>query len=244
MLHSKWWTRFLVGLIAGVVPVGNAATKAGTQAPACRTEVFEGSVRAGKSFEQAIGGGLRLVLQPIQAGWILRVIPSDTDPAAVGNPGFHDYAEVATPPYNSVTPLSISTDFGFRAQDAVGWNPRRFRFVPTPAAYASVSAAYAAFERNGAGQSALAAQVAQAPSGLFTILDARLIAGTADQWREAAAVSSAFTETAHTFEQPTGGRTTALGKLLEIRFRVELELPPGFQPQPASRIVPHVCGIR
>ena len=38
-------------------------------------------------------------------------------------------------PTKSVTPLSISTDFAFRAQDAIGWNPRRFRFATSAAAY-------------------------------------------------------------------------------------------------------------
>ena len=41
----------------------------------------------------------------------------------------HDYAELATPPYESVSPLLLSTDFSFRAQDAVAWNPRRFRYA-------------------------------------------------------------------------------------------------------------------
>ena len=34
--------------------------------------------------------------------------------------GEHDYAELATPPYQSVSPLSISTDFSFRAQGRGG----------------------------------------------------------------------------------------------------------------------------
>ena len=77
-----------------------------------------------------IGERLKLLLQPIHSGWILRVVPGvrrpDADLAALT---YADYALLATPPYQSVTPLSLSTDFGFRAQDAAGWNPRRFRFA-------------------------------------------------------------------------------------------------------------------
>src|SRR3982751_5665863 len=84
--------------------------------------VFEGEVRAGQQYVKGIGGGIELMLEPLPSGWILRVLP-----VGVGRPE-HDYAELATPPYRSVNPLSISTDFSFRAQDAVAWNPRRFRF--------------------------------------------------------------------------------------------------------------------
>ena len=47
----------------------------------------------------------------------------------------HDYAELATPPYESVSPLLLSTDFSFRAQDAVAWNPRRFRYADNSAEF-------------------------------------------------------------------------------------------------------------
>ena len=78
----------------------------------------------GRILSRPIGNGLEVTLEPLPSGWILRVIPK-------GKPRPpHDYAELATPPYHSVSPLLISTDYSFRAQDALGWNPRRFRFAP------------------------------------------------------------------------------------------------------------------
>jgi hypothetical protein len=84
---------------------------------------LDGELKDGRPFSQPIGNGLKIFFQPIHSGWILRVLPVS------GPMGDYDYAELATPPYQSVTPLSISTDFSFRAQDAVGWNPRHFRFA-------------------------------------------------------------------------------------------------------------------
>ena len=223
----------------------------------CRTEVVEAQVSAGDSFAEPIGSGLLLVMQPIASGWILRVLPRTTNPAAIGQPGFVDYAELATPPYQSVSPLSLSTDFAFRSQDAVGWNPRRFRFATSTASFTRLAAAYRAFEQAGTKPalglvSALASEVSHAAEGVFTVLDARLIPGIADQGGAAAAVSAAFPNTAHTLVQGPAGTASALGHLLEVRFRVELELPPDFAVEPGApskagvtrKIVPHLCGTR
>ena len=236
------WTCVL-GLLTGSLSLASAVQPP----PTCRTETIEGSVEAGRPFARAIGNGLLLVLQPIHSGWILRVLPASTRPADVGQPGFHDYAELATPPYQSVTPLSLSTDFTFRAQDAVGWNPRRFHFADSAASYARLLAAYDAFERAGAkgdGASELAAQVARAAEGVFTVIDSRLAPGTADQGAAAAAVSANFTSTAHTLVLAPAIEATPLGKLLELRFRVELELPSSFHAEPGAKVVNHLCGSR
>ena len=120
------------------------ATAAPAPKAACRTEVIEGELTAGQQFSQPIGGGLKLYFQPIQSGWILRILPVS------GPSGEHDYAELATPPYQSVSPLSISTDFAFRAQDAIGWNPRRFHFATSPASFHGLEQAYLKFEAGGA----------------------------------------------------------------------------------------------
>lgn len=245
------WAAALGLLASGLKPV----LAAGPQAAMCRTEMIEGSVEAGRPFVRSIGNGLLLALQPIRSGWILRVVPASTRPADVGQPGFHDYAELATPPYQSVTPLSVSTDFAFRAQDAVGWNPRRFRFADSAASYARLLAAFDAFQAAGpqggdgqsagsAGSSALAAEVARAAEGVFTIVDARLAPGTADQGGAAAAVSANFTSTAHTLVLAPAVEASPLGKLLGLSFRVELELPAGFRAEPGTKIVDHLCGTR
>lgn len=228
---------------------GNSPAFGGSaKSAACRTEVLEGEVAFGKGFAQPIGNGLSLLLQPIHSGWILRVLPSATPPAQIGAQDQFDYAEIATPPYQSVTPLSISTDFALRAQDAVGWNPRRFHFAADAGAFARMAAAYAAFAKGGAGKAvaerALAAGVARAPEGLFTVLDSRLVPGAADQSGVASAVSANFTGTAHLLDLPSPGQATPLGRIEWLRFRVELELPGGFQAFPGLKIVPHVCGTR
>ena len=84
----------------------------------CTVSSFEGQVSYGQTYRHAINSNLELVLDPLPSGWLLRVLP-------IGKPRpQHDYAELATPPYESVTPLAVSTDFSFRAQDAIAWNPR------------------------------------------------------------------------------------------------------------------------
>ncbi len=211
--------------------------------------VLEGEVKAGQPYVQALGGGIEFVLQPIHSGWILRVVPEGTPAGQIGGAGFQDYAELATPPYQSVTPLSISTDFSFRAQDAVGWNPRRFRYAASAEAYGKLKGAYDLFERStgaakAAAERSLAAEVARAPDGIFRIVDAKLEPGTADQWQAAAAVSENFTMTAHTIVLAKKGESSALGKLLAFRFRVEMEVAPGFVVKRGVKVLPHVCGSR
>ena len=245
-------SRVTVWIVAGLSAAGaSAQTSAGAPVAGamCQTATVEGSVNAGQAFGQGIGNGLEVMLQPIHSGWILRVVPAGTKPAATGGAAFLDYAELATPPYQSVTPLSISTDFAFRAQDAVGWNPRRFRFAASRAEYDALRTAYQGYVGSGAKPAAadaaqLARLVAQAPEGVFRIVDARLVPGTADQWRMASAVSSAFPETAHTLVQPGPEGPTPLGRLLGMRFRVELELPAGFRADRGVTLRAHVCGNR
>ena len=236
-------------MLLSVLACGSSVESLAAGTPACRTEVIEGTVEAGRPFIRPIGNGLLLALQPVRSGWIMRIVPASTRPADIGQPGFHDYAELATPPYQSVTPLSLSTDFAFRAQDAVGWNPRRFRFADSAAAYARLLGAFEAFERAGTPStgpvvSALAVETAAAAEGVLTILDARLTPGTADQGAAAAAVSANFSSTAHTLVQAGAGGSTELARLISLRFRVARELPAGFRAEQSSKIVGHLCGTR
>ncbi len=202
---------------------------------------MEGEVNAGQAFAKPLGNNLEVYLQPIHSGWILRVIPQS------GAAGEHDYAELATPPYQSVTPLSISTDFAFRAQDAVGWNPRRFRFATSAAAFHRLEEVYLRFAQAGATPPAplqveLSSQIAQAAEGAFTIVDAKLVPGTADQWRMAAPVASHFTSTAHTLVQTPDAPPDPLGRIVWLRFRIELDLPAGFTVANGLQVVPRNCG--
>jgi hypothetical protein len=192
----------------------------------CRVAKLEGEVRAGESFVRPIGNGLETRLEPLLSGWILRILPAGKPRPSL------DYAELATPPYRSVSPLLVSTDYSFRAQDVVGWNPRRFRFAKDDASFRLLAKAYEGYAHKmpapPVSQKGLAELVSQAPGGTFTILDAHLVPGTRDQVAAAAMVSTHFAMTAHTIESPGEGRGSTLGKVTWMRFRIAIEVPPGF----------------
>ena len=223
--------RELAGLVLMGMGLGQAGIRAAAPPPAvkpaaCRAGVIEGELKAGEGFTRPIGNGLRLWFQPIASGWILRVVP------ATGPLGDHDYAELATPPYQSVSPLLIGTDWSFRAQDAVAWNPRRFHFAADAASFARLSATYREYSRTpaptAAAQAELAALAAKTPEGVLEILDSRIVPGTADQAGTAAMVASHFATTAHSVDQPKDGKATPLGQVVWIRFRLGFDLPAGF----------------
>ncbi len=206
---------------------------------ACLEEVFEGEVRAGQGFQSLIGNGLEVILEARTSGWILRVLPAN------GPRPVDDYAELATPPYQSVSPLLLSTDFGFRAQDAVGWNPRRFHFASDAEAYRRLLKAYEAYRStqppSAAAQAELVKVVGQMSEGELQIVDARITPGTADQTPAAAAVASHFLETAHRLDQPQDGKATPLGRLNSVRFRIRLELPASFPVERGVLAHRHPC---
>ena len=205
----------------------------------CSRAVLEGEVKAGQEFRRSFAGGLDLLLEPIASGWVVRVMPT------AGRRLAEDYAEIATPPYRSVSPLLLSTDFSFRAQDAVGWNPRRFRYAADRRAFERLEVAYRRVldpKTASAGEAELAELVGRQPEGVLEILDASLSPGTADPTRAAALVSSHFETTAHRLEQPEGGTATALGKIGRVRFRVRLELAPGSRAAPGVKLESYVCG--
>src|SRR5579871_6468917 len=118
--RKSQWVALGILLVMGQRGGSAWAASSTAKTATCTRAVMEGEVWAGQRFEKRIGNGLEVMLEPLESGWILRVLP-------VGAPRpEHDYAELASPPYRSVSPLLISTDFSFRAQDAVAWNPRHF----------------------------------------------------------------------------------------------------------------------
>jgi len=205
----------------------------------CRQAVIEGDVKAGQGFEREFAPGLKFLLEPLAqgSGWIVRVVP-------VGQArGAHDFAELATPPYRSVTPLAVSTDFSFRAQDAVGWNPRRFRYAQDAATARRLESLYAGVIANDAAASSKAAELAtEQPEGELQILNAVMAPGTANQWQMAAAVALHFENTPHEVEQ--GAQPTALGKLEELQFRVKLELAPSVRAAKGTGEEKVTCAVR
>ena len=231
---------WVAGLILMASGASGAAQKGGATG-ACRVGVIEGDVKAGESFVRPIGGGLEVRLESLSwgSGWLLRVLPVQ------GMMAKHDYAELATPPYESVSPLLLSTDFSFRAQDAVAWNPRRFRYADNLSMFSQLLAIYDRYRgvtppAQGT-ESELAAAVSKAPEGSLQILDARFVPGTANQAGTAAMVATHFNASAHTVEEPAGGNGTALGKITWVRFRVRFDLPMGFKADKGLRIESHKC---
>ena len=162
------------------------------QARACASLHFEGEVAAGNNFSRNIDASHAFLLESTAAGWIIRVLP--LGPLARTRAP-HDFAELATPPYRSPNPLVISTDFAFRAQDAIAWNPREFHYFATQEQMSIATRAFDATMREPNRPSAGAALfplLGQACEASLQILDARIAGGTADQTAAAATVASHF----------------------------------------------------
>jgi len=203
------------------------------QAMNCSRVEFEGDVKAGEGFEKVFAPGLKFYLEPLRSGWIVRVLATD-EPR-----GPHDYAELATPPYRSVSPLLLSTDWSFRAQDAVAWNPRRFHYAANRETFRKLAAMYDKVMAGDAVSSARAAELVSAqPEGVLQILDAKLVPGLADQAQMAATVASHLAETPHTVDQ--SATPSPLGRVEEIRFRVNLELLAGVAENKGQKIEKNV----
>jgi len=235
-------------VVAAVLGVG-----VGQAAPAknCQRVVLSGEVKAGREWKQAFGRGWIFRVLPIQAGkedytgWDLVV---DREEGA----GYPDALLLATPPYRSVNEHEVGTTFGLRAQDAVGWNPRSFRFLTTPDALQQGQRLFAQLEAGGAATTEQTTQRALATKGLmdleqhasageFRIVDARLAPGIADAAPFAETWAHAAERTAHTVGPPLSGKASARGELQGMRFAVTLWLPGNWKSPVGSRTERVVC---
>jgi hypothetical protein len=199
----------------------------------CKAVVLEGQVAAGQSYAQQFSLDWIFYFEPIASGWMVRVLRAGVPRTD------HDGAELATPPYRSVTPLAVTTDFSFRAQDAIGWNPRRFHYTKDAAVFQKMAELYApAMAGNAQAERSLAMLAAEQPEGVLTIEDAHLVPGSNDQAAAAAAVASHFETTPHSVEQ---GPSSPLGRITAIRFRVQMELRPGTVAAPGLKTLPIPC---
>ncbi len=228
----------------------------------CEQVALMGEVSAGHAWQAAFGQGWVFRLLPIRAdkpdaggltGWDLVV---DRERGS----GYPDALLLATPPYNSINEREVGTTYGLRAQDAIGWNPRSFRFMTDPAAFHEAQKLFLSMNRQGwtlaSGARGPAAPNApqtrklqrlmrlasQSSSGEFRILAARLTpgAGDAPPYAENWALQSRFTP--QTDVPAPDGRITPQGEIEWIRFSIALQLPRGWKSPREVHAVPGGCG--
>lgn len=200
---------------------GNAADISHKRSQSCVLS-FEGEVKRGESFRHAGPAGLDFMLEAIPSGWIVRMLDRKAPR------GEFDYAGLATPPYMSPNPILISTDFAFRAQDAIGWNPRSFQYFRTAQDMQNAIHAYHDYvsapakvltPKSQQGMTRLLQLSSQAAPATLEILDAHLIGGSRNQTEAASLVASHFLSTAHVVEQAPNG-PMPLGQITWLKFRV------------------------
>jgi hypothetical protein len=247
------------GFFAWVIPwaifglAGAVGLSAAHAQNACQKIVLMGDVSAGRAWKAPIGQGWFFRVIPIQSpnpshtGWDLVV---DRDPPA----GFPDALLLATPPYNSINEREVGTTFGLRAQDAIGWNPRSFRFVTDPHDFEQAQAAFLELSRPGgmsAGRASgsspeqsaatrrLLALLQRGATGEFRILDAHLAPGIADATPYAERWAQQSMKTQQSYDSP--GAPTPLGQLHWIRFSITLWLPATWKLPPSIHATPSSC---
>jgi hypothetical protein len=217
----------------------------------CARLVLEGEVTAGHEWKTALGQGwvFRIVpVSPTQAGysgWDLVV--DRAQPA-----GFPDALYLATPPFGSINEREIATTFGLRAQDAIGWNPRTFRFLIDPNSFRDAQQTYrsvfpatpasAAPPADSKAMSRLLDLQKNAASGELRILDARLAPGTADPAPFAQQWALAASRTQHEIEPAAEVRGSPRGELHAMRFRLTLWLPLKWTFPPGIHSTRSTCG--
>jgi hypothetical protein len=216
---------------------------------ACTRMVFEGEVSAGGYWTVPLGEGwvFRVVpIPPLQAGYSGWDLVVDRQAPA----GYPDALLLASMPYNSINEREIGTTFGLRAQDAIGWNPRSFRFIADPADFREARQLFQLIPANAGVPSETGGSVdpkqgdrqamarlleirQHAATGEFRIVDAHIVPGAADPAPYARTWSVASSQTPHTIEEAPGGKSSALGALTRMRFALTLWLPAGWR-VPAS----------
>ena len=211
----------------------------------CEKIVLNGEVSAGHEWKMAFG-----------EGWAFRAVPIPKDKTAAGvggwdlvvdrdePAGFPDAVLVATPPYNLINPREVGTTYGLRAQDAVGWNPRHFRFMTNRSAFRQAQRLYLSLDRYGelGGKAKVTAgdrkkksleramarflKLAKESSpGEFDIEEAHLTPGIGTVKPYAANWALQSAKTPHTVEPLPDGTPPELGRLGWIRFSVTLWVP-------------------
>ena len=229
-----------MGLAVGVAICAAGAMEGYVANAACTKVVIAGEVSARQEWKVAIG-----------EGWVFRVVPIVAGQSAYSGwdlivdraegAGFPDALLLATLPYNSINEREVGTTFGLRAQDAIGWNPRSFRFLTSPAALREAQQLYTMAVSSGWNLSApksraYAHSVARllelqnhAAAGEFRILDARLVPGIGDAQKFAENWALAAARMQHEVVAPVTGQATPAGSIEWMRFSVTLWLPSGWK---------------
>ena len=202
-------------MAVGHQPASGQALPAHSAKAACAPRILSGLVVRGQAFTAPVSPLLDFKLEAVPAGWIIRILPH------AGPRPPHDAAELANPPYDSPTPLLLSTDFAFRAQDAVAWNPRNFRFFTTAEQLRVAEGAMRAIRhdpQHPAAGAALYPLLAEAAEAQLQIVDAEISGGTANQTAAAVTVATHFEQTAHQLRADL--QPTPLGTILRVSFRL------------------------
>ena len=245
-LRGRTMTKWLTG--ATMWCASAACMAAAPQHPICRKVVLTGEVNAGQEWRAALG-----------QGWVFRVLPIDAAKTPPGlapysgwdlvvdreqPAGFPDALLLATPPYDSISEREIGTTFGLRAQDAIGWNPRSFRFLTSPQALAESQKLFLRLHRrpaDGAAAQQIVNLTRDSAAGEFRILDARLTPGIADAMPFAENWALRSSRTPHTVVPVPGGKSTPLGSFEWIRFSITLWLPAAWKAPAALHPVAGAC---
>ena len=236
--NAKW---SLLAMAALAIAVSHAATPPVRD---CQRVDFQGEVNAGEEWKAAFGQGWVLRVLPIRpasagfSGWDIAI---DRNPSA----GYPDSLLVASLPYDSINEREIGTTFGLRAQDAVGWNPRSFRFLTDPGQFRQAQQWFGQLARERAAAKTQDVEISQrllklastASSGQLRILDSRLVPGTADPQPFAQSWALAFSRTPHQIVAATGNAKPQ-GELVWMRFVGTLWLSRDWQLPRGTKSVP------
>jgi hypothetical protein len=248
-MHRNKFLRGLPIRIALALCTAVLAVQSACAAQACTKVILEGDVNAGKEWKAPMGEGwvFRIVpIPPLKAGYAGWDLVVDRDQPA----GFPDALYLATPPYRSISEREIGTTYGLRAQDAIGWNPRSFRFLADPPAFRQAQQLYLSgltgdsehgSEDRGT-MSRLLDLEKGAAQGQLRILDAHLSPGVADPAPFAQRWAVAGARMQHETDASAAGSSSARGALSWMRFRLTLWLPPNWKPAPGLHPARAACG--
>ena len=238
--RSKIAIRICVWVPVVLLALAAASSQAVPPGNACRRVDLHGEVRADQEWKAALGEGWIFRVLPIAragySGWDLVV---DRDPPA----GYPDALLLATMPYNSINEREIGTTFGLRAQDAIGWNPRTFRFLSDPGEFHEAQQWFRQLTQaaNRGNSNPIGARATErllqlqshASGGQFRIIDAHIVPGIADPQPFAQSWALAASRTQHEIEPAAAGQSFPRGKLVSMRFELTLWLPLRWNAPPA-----------